>query len=433
MPRRALATVLILIVAAPAVAEEPKAWVRKNLPDVVELYKEFHRHPELSFDEKQTAARLAENLEKAGYNVTRGVGGHGVVAVLENGNGPALMLRTDLDALPVTEQTGLVYASQVKVKHPETGETGVMHACGHDIHMANLVGVARYLASNKDQWRGTLVLIGQPAEERGAGAAAMLEDGLFKRFPKPDFALALHVDAQATTGKVGYRAGYVMANVDTVNITIHGRGGHGAFPHGTIDPIVIAAKLIVDLQTIVSREIRPIDPAVVTVGSIHGGTKSNIIPDDCRLQLTVRSYTPEIRQRLLDAIRRKAKAAASSAGAPEPTIDASKEGTPALENNKDLVERLVPIFRDVVGEDNVFQSDPTMGGEDFSRYGLAGVPIFMYRLGTVDPKRMAGYERSKQSPPSLHSPLYYPDAEATLATGISTMSAAVLELLPVQD
>ena len=418
-----------LCATSPLRADDVHDWVKDNLPEIVELYREFHRNPELSFEEKETAARLADNLESAGYEVTRGVGGHGVVALLKNGEGPTLMLRADLDALPVTEQTGLVYASKIKVKHATVGETGVMHACGHDIHITNLIGVGRYMAQHKDRWSGTLMLIGQPAEERGAGATAMLKDGLFKRFPKPDLALALHVDAQAATGKVGYRAGYVMANVDSVEITIIGRGGHGAFPSATIDPIVIAARLILDLQTIVSRETKPIDPAVVTVGSIHAGTKSNIIPGECQLQLTVRSYTPEVRKLVLEAIRRKAKAAAASSGAPEPKIEMSDSFTPALENDRELVERVVPVFKKVLGDDNVFEAEQSMGGEDFGQYGLAGVPIFMYRLGSVDPKRLEGYKRIEQPPPSLHSPVYYPDAEATLSTGIITMSAAALELL----
>lgn len=418
-----------LCATSPLRADDVHDWVKDNLQEIVELYRAFHRNPELSFEEKETAARLADNLESAGYEVTRGVGGHGVVALLKNGDGPTLMLRADLDALPVTEQTGLVYGSKVKVKHATAGETGVMHACGHDIHIANLIGVGRYMAQHEDRWSGTLMLIGQPAEERGAGATAMLKDGLFKRFPKPDLALALHVDAQAATGKVGYRAGYVMANVDSVEITIIGRGGHGAFPSATIDPIVIAARLILDLQTIVSRETKPIDPAVVTVGSIHAGTKSNIIPSECQLQLTVRSYTPEVRKLVLDAIRRKAKAAAASSGAPEPKIEMSDSFTPALRNDRELVERVVPVFKKVLGDDNVFEAEQSMGGEDFGQYGLAGVPIFMYRLGSVDPKRLEGYVRVEQPPPSLHSPVYYPDAEATLSTGIITMSAAALELL----
>jgi amidohydrolase len=410
-------------------AAEPTAWVQGNLPALFELYQHFHRHPELSFQEETTAARLAEELGSAGFKVHTGIGGHGVVALLENGPGPCVMVRTDLDALPVTEATDLVYASQVKVAGEDGQPTGVMHACGHDIHITNLVGVARYLASHRDRWSGTLMLIGQPAEERGSGAKAMLDDGLFTRFPKPDYALALHVDASLATGRVGYRAGYALANVDSVDIKLHGRGGHGAYPHATIDPIVMAARLILDLQTIVSREVRPIDPAVVTVGAIHAGTKHNVIPNDCHLQITIRSYTDEVRKHLLGAIERKAKAVAAGAGAPEPEITVS-EGTPAMFNDEPLVERIVPVFRRMLGDERVESSEPSMGGEDFSQYGLAGVPIFMYRLGSVDAQRLAGYARVGQSPPSLHSPLYYPDAEPTLSTGIATMCAAVLELMP---
>lgn len=432
---RLLLTCLCLcVLAGPAFprarAADPAEWAAAHSGELFELYCEFHRHPELSLLEEQTARRLADAWEAAGYEVTRNVGGHGVVGWLDNGPGPCLMLRCDLDALPVTEQTGLVYASQVThVDEEEQDASGVMHACGHDIHMTNLVGVAQFLATHRDAWSGRLLLIGQPAEERGQGAAAMLDDGLFERFPKPDFALALHVDAELETGKVGYRAGYALANVDSVDIRLIGRGGHGAHPHTTIDPIVQAAHLVLDLQSIVSREVDPLQPAVVTVGSIHGGTKHNIIGDHCHLQITVRSYTDEVRQHLLDAIRRKALAVAASHDAPEPTIEIT-DGTPALYNNDELVARIVPVFREVLGEDNVVQSDQSMGGEDFSRYGLAGVPIFMYRLGSVLPERLAGYERVEESPPSLHSAVYYPDAEPTLVTGVTTMSAAVLDLLP---
>ena len=262
------------------------------------------------------------------------------------------MLRTDLDALPVTEQTGADYASTVSVEQPEGGRTGVMHACGHDIHMTSLVGTARFLAANRDRWSGTLMLVGQPAEERGAGAAAMLKDGLFTRFPKPDFALALHVSGDLATGKVSYRTGYALANVDSVDITMKGRGGHGSAPHTTIDPVVLAAELVVSLQTLVSREVNPIDAAVVTVGSIHGGTKHNIIGDECKLQLTVRSYKAEVRKQLLDGIRRKAKAVAQGAGAPEPEVTFS-EGTPSLYNDEDLASRVVPVFERLLGKDNI--------------------------------------------------------------------------------
>lgn len=410
-------------------AETPRAWVKDNLKDVVELYHHFHTHPELSFHEKETAARLAKEWEAVGAKVTTGVGGHGVVGILANGDGPTLMLRTDLDALPVTEQTGLGYASKVKVINPDDGtETGVMHACGHDIHIANIIGVARYMAANKDLWSGTLMMIGQPAEERGAGAKAMLEDGLFERFPKPDFAVALHVDSSSATGTVGYRAGYALANVDSVDITCRGRGGHGAYPHTTIDPIVQAAQLVMALQTIVSREIKPLEPAVITVGSIHGGKKHNIIADECHLQITVRSYSDEVRKQLLAGIQRKAKGVAISMNAPEPVVKIS-EGTPSLFNDEELAARVGKVLTQVVGEENVSEAEPSMGGEDFSRYGKAGVPILMYRLGAVDARRLDRFKALGTPPPSLHSPLFYPDADATLATGLETMSNIALDLL----
>jgi hippurate hydrolase len=421
--------VLLACCASTRAGEDPKAWVDKHVGEVVEVYHWFHQHPELSFEEKETGERLASELKAVGAEVTTEFGGHGVVAILSNGPGPRIMLRTDLDALPVTEKTGLVYASKVTAKTEDGQTSGVMHACGHDIHISNQIGVARYLAANKDRWSGTVMFIGQPAEEKGGGAQAMLAAGLFTKFPKPSAALALHVDSQMATGKVGYRVGQTHANVDSVDIIVRGRGGHGAYPSLTIDPIVEAARLVMDLQTIVSRELKAIDPAVITVGAIHGGTKHNIIGDTCHLQLTVRSYTPEVRKHLLEAIRRKALATAASSGAPEPSIEFS-DGTPAVFNDAKLIERLLPTFRRVVGESNVVEVDPTMGGEDFSEYGLAGVPIFMFRLGSVDAQRLAGFKRLNQTAPTLHSPDYYPDAEAALSTGIAVMSSAVLELLP---
>ena len=427
--RSAAALAFIAITGSFCRAETPKAWVKENLGDVVKLYHHFHANPELSFHEKETAARLAKEWEAVGVKVTAGVGGHGVVGILENGEGPTLMLRTDLDALPVTEQTGLGYASKVKVINPDDGtETGVMHACGHDIHIANIAGVARYMAANKDKWRGTLMMIGQPAEERGAGAKAMLEDGLFEQFPKPDFAVALHVDSSHPTGTVGYLAGYALANVDSVDITCRGRGGHGAYPHTTIDPIVQAAQLVMAIQTIVAREVKPLEPAVITVGSIHGGKKHNIIADECQLQLTVRSYSDEVRKQLLEAIQRKAKGIAISMNAPEPEVKIS-EGTPSLFNDEDLAARAGKVLTAVVGMENVTEAEPSMGGEDFSRYGKAGVPILMYRVGAVDARRLDRFKALGTPPPSLHSPLFYPDAEATLATSLETMCSIALDLL----
>jgi amidohydrolase len=424
-----LAYSLLALPGSPARAETPAQWVTKNLADLQGLYEHFHAHPELSFQEEQTATRLAEELGKLGLPVTTQVGKFGVVAQIKNGTGPTVMIRTDLDALPVTENTGLPYASRVKAKDKQGNDVGVMHACGHDIHITCLIGTARYLATHKEQWRGTVLLIGQPAEEIGAGALAMLQDGLFQRFPKPDYALAWHVDSGMAAGKVGYRGGYFLANVDSVDIIMQGKGGHGAYPHKTIDPIVQAAQLVVDLQTIVSRENAPLDPAVVTVGSIRGGSKHNIIPDTCRLQLTVRSYTAEVRAKLLEAIQRKARAVAAGAGAAPPVIEFS-DATPATRNDERLVEQVVPSLVRALGKENVIPVEPSMGGEDFSQYGLAGVPIFMFRIGSVSPERIEQYDREKRTLPSLHSPEYFPTPQPTITTGVISMTAAVLDLLP---
>ena len=411
-----------------ASAETLADWLSKQTPQLTQLYGGLHQTPELSFQEEKTAARMAELMRELGLEVTPNIGGHGVVAVLKNGEGRTLLLRADMDALPIAEETGLAYASQVRVRDKRGATVGVMHACGHDMHMTNLVGTVRYLASHRDQWQGTLIAIFQPAEERGAGAKAMLADGLLKRFPRPDFALAMHVAADSPVGTVGYLAGYALANVDSVNITVRGRGGHGAFPETTVDPIVIAARLVLDLQTIVSREIAPIEPAVITVGSIHGGTKHNIIGDECKLQLTVRSYSPKVRKQLIAAIRRKTLAAAQSADAPEPKITTT-EGTPALFNDPKLVERLIPVLEKSLGKQNVNETEPSMGGEDFGRIGRAGVPILMLKLGTISQQRLDGYEKAGTPPPSLHSPKYFPDPAASIVAGVTTLTTAALELL----
>lgn len=416
----------------PAIAAEPaagiEAWVGGQLQSLLALYCHLHAHPEVSLAEKATAERFATELRTAGLEVTPEVGGHGVVGVLANGAGPTLMLRADLDALPVTEKTGLPYASTVTTKDAAGREVGVMHACGHDIHMTSVIAAARYLAAHRPDWRGTLLVIGQPAEERGLGARAMLEDRLFDRFPRPSFALALHVDAALAAGRVGVRAGYALANTDSVDITVNGRGGHGAYPEKTIDPIVQAAELVLALQTIVSREVKPTEPAVITVGSIHGGTKHNVIDDSCRLQLTVRSYSDAVRKQLFAAIERKARGIAASYGAPDPVI-AVTEGTPALANDEALTARIGDVFRRTLGDARVALAEQSMGGEDFGRFGRAGVPILMYRLGTIEPGRLARHEDRGQDLPSLHSPLFYPDPEPTLTTGAVTMILASLELL----
>jgi hippurate hydrolase len=414
--------------AAQAQSVTPKAWTAANIDALVDFYRQLHQSPELSFHEVQTAAKLAGELRAAGATVSEKVGGTGVVAIMDNGPGKVLLVRADMDALPVAEQTGLPYSSKVRVKEESGATVGVMHACGHDIHMTSLVGVARYLASQKGQWAGKVVFICQPAEERGSGASAMLADGLLTKFPRPDFGVALHVASEYPTGSVRYLSGYANANVDSVDITIKGRGGHGAQPDTAIDPIVIAARLVLDLQTIVSREMKPIEPAVVTVGAIQGGTKHNIIPEECRLQLTVRSYSPKVRQALADAIRRKAAAAAASSGAPAPEIKFS-EGTPSLYNDPELTSRVTDILRRALGDTNVVQGEPTMGGEDFSQYGLAGVPISMFRIGAVNQARLDEYASRKEPPPPLHSPQFYPDAKETLSTGVPALAAVVLDLL----
>lgn len=403
-------------------------WLDEQLPGLLETYRWLHTHPELSLQEKETAAFVAQAWRDSGFEITTGVGGNGVVGLLRNGPGPTLMLRCDLDALPVTEQTQLPYASTRKVELASGAVAGVMHACGHDVHMTNLIATARYLADHRDDWSGTLMVIAQPAEELGAGAKAMLEDGLFDRFAKPDFAIALHCNGSKAVGQIGMRAGYALANVDSVDIIVKGRGGHGSKPHTTIDPIVQAAYLVVDLQTIVSREVSPIDPAVVTVGAIQGGTKHNIIGDTCLLQLTVRSYSDDVRAKVLGAIERKARAVAQSFNAPEPEVKIS-QGTPSLKNDEDLAARLKPVFQNTIGAQNVIEEDPSMGGEDFSRYGRAGVPILMYWLGTVAQNRLDRFESLGVPPPSLHSGKYYPDIEPSLRVGVATMTAAALDLL----
>ena len=420
---------LLLIGASHARGDDLPQWLDANMADLVKVYQHFHQHPELSFHEEQTAARLAEELKHAGFETTTGVGGHGVVALLKNGDGPTVMFRCDLDALPVTEETGLAYASTVTTKNDEGVTVGVMHACGHDIHITNLIAIARYLASHRDQWQGTLMLIGQPAEERVDGAVGMLRDGLYTRFPKPQFALALHVDSELAAGKVGFRAGYALANSDACDITLKGRGGHGSKPEACIDPIIQAAQLVVDLQSIVSREVSPLEPAVVTVGAIHGGTKHNIIPDTCHLKLTIRSYSPEVRKQLRSAIERKAQAVAASHRAPAPEV-VFDEGTSAVFNDEGLVARVVGGFVGELGKEHVVPAERVMGAEDFGEYATGGVPIFMFRLGTVPAAKLAEYQQAGTPPPSLHSSKYFSDPEPSLRTGLRASVAAIKELMP---
>jgi hippurate hydrolase len=414
--------------------DEIRTRANQEYVSLEQLYKHLHANPELSFHEEKTAARIAEELSKAGYTVTAGVGKHGVVGVLKNGAGPTILVRTDLDALPVTENTGVEYASTVRVQDDQNNEVGVMHACGHDVHMTSFIGTARLLSQLKNQWRGTLVFIGQPAEERGGGARAMLKDGLFTKFPKPDYCVAWHVASELPAGTVGYCEGYALANVNSVDITIRGVGGHGAYPHTTKDPIVIAAETIMMLQTIVSREMKPIDPAVVTVGSIHGGTKHNIISDEVHLQLTVRSYSDHAREQTLKSIERISRGVAIAAGVPEnrlPIVTVADEFTPSTHNDPALVKRMAASMQAILGADKVVAKEPVMGGEDFGEYGRTPekIPVAILWLGSIAPERAQESARSGKTLPSLHSNEFAPLPEPAIKTGVTAMTAAVLDLL----
>lgn len=428
MSLRTILIPLILAAGASVSFGDDEAWLAANQEKLLALYTDLHAHPELSFQEKETAARVAKELKAAGAEVTTGVGKLGVVGVLKNGAGKTVLVRSDMDALPVTEATGLTYASKVTTKDDEGNAVGVMHACGHDMHMTCLVGVARWLNDHRDRWSGTVVLIGQPAEERVGGAKEMLADGLYTRFPKPDYALALHVAHDLETGKIGYRSGPAMASSTSVDIIVRGKGGHGAMPHNTVDPIVLAAALILDMQTIVSREVKPIDPAVITVGSIHGGTKHNIIPGEVHMQLTLRAFKDDVRDHLIEGIKRRATALAKAHRAPPPVVEIS-DGTPATINSPALVAQVVPFLTRELGEANVEEVEPTMGAEDFGLFGQGGVPTFMFRLGTIPPAKIAAAKSKDEPLPSLHSSLYFPDPVPSLRIGVRAMSSAVVGLL----
>jgi amidohydrolase len=414
-----------------------------ELPSLLAIYKDVHSHPELSGHEEQTSAMVAKELRAVGCEVTEKFGqydkpnlkSYGVIGVMKNGRGPLVLVRTDLDALPVEEETGLPYASKVVAKNDEGKEVHVMHACGHDAHISAFIGTARALQQLKEQWKGTIMFVAQPAEETGNGARALLKAGLYNRFGKPDFALGFHDNAFLETGKIGVTEGYTYANVDSVDVTVRGVGGHGAYPHKTKDPIVLSAEMINAWQTIASRENNPIDPVVVTVGSIHGGTKHNIISDEVKMQLTVRTYKGEVRDRVLGAIDRIAKGCASAAGVPPeraPIVNVLKDQfTPATYNNPELTKRLVGVWRKVLGAENVEGTDPTMGGEDFSEYSLPdhSVPAVDFHIGAVDPAKIAESKKSGASLPSLHSSKFAPIPEPTIRVGIVGMTSAVLELM----
>jgi hippurate hydrolase len=425
--------------------QNPQQLADAELPSLLTIYKDVHSHPELSTQEQRTSALLAKELKAARCDVTENVGKYekaaekcyGVVGLMKNGDGPVVLVRTDLDALPVQEETGLPYASTVVSKNEMGDEVHVMHACGHDIHVATLIGVARALAKLKDQWHGTIVFVGQPAEELGTGARAMLRDGLYTRWPKPNYALGFHDKADLEIGHIGVTEGYMSANVDSVDVTVHGIGGHGAYVHRTKDPIVLAAEIINQWQTIASRETNPLDPIVVTVGSIHGGTKHNVIPNEVKMQLTVRTYKAEVRERVLAAIERIAKGCATAAGLPldkMPTVDVLRDHfAAAMYSNPELTKRLVAVWKKALGDQNVEMVDPTMGGEDFSEYGLLpehSIPTVNFHVGAVDPAKIAESKKTGAAPlPTLHSSKFAPVPEPTIRTGIVAMTAAVLDLM----
>ena len=418
---RAFVVALFLPIAG--LLAQDAAWFAKHQPALDELYRHLHQHPELSFHENKTAARMAQELKALGLQVTEQVGGTGVVAVLQRGLGPVGLLRADMDALPVAEETGLPYASTVRAVSAEGRAIGAMHACGHDLHMTCLLGAAQYLVQHPESFSGTLVFQLQPAEERAGGMKAMLADGLLTRFPRPAWAIALHTAHDLQHDQVGLCVGFAMANVDSCDITLFGKGGHGASPHLTIDPIVMAAQLILDLQTIVSREIDPIEPCVVTVGAIHGGNKHNIVPDTCQLQATVRSYTAPVRDKMLAAIERKAKAVAASFGAKEPKVEFS-EHTPALHNHAALSATVRTGLVAALGEASVKDVPAMMGAEDFGRLRMEDVPLCMFRLGTIEPERLAKLQ-SAGDVPGLHSARYYPDYEVAIRTGVRAIVGAL--------
>ncbi|KRB79838.1 peptidase M20 [Sphingomonas sp. Root710] len=422
LPLIALATMLS---PAPAYADPLQQAIAADMPSLIAIYRDLHANPELGFKETRSAGIMAAEAKKAGFEVTIGVGGTGVVAVMKNGPGPVLMLRADMDALPVTEATGVPYASRTK---------GVMHACGHDTHMTSWIGIARRMAAMKSSWSGTLVMIGQPAEEIGSGARAMLKDGLFTRFPKPDVAIAFHDSASLPAGTIGVVDGYIMANVDSVDVLVKGVGGHGAYPHLAKDPIVIASRIVTTLQTLISRETDPLASGVVTVGSFQAGTKHNIIPPEARLQITVRSYEPEVRQHLLDGIDRIAKAEAMAAGMPDdalPVVTRTDDNTPATFNTHDITGKLTGLFVTRFGQDRVRTTKPQMGGEDFSRYYLADKSIqsMLFWVGGVPKDKWDAAKGDITRLPSIHSPFWAPDAEAVISTAVDAMTSAAMSVL----
>jgi amidohydrolase len=437
MRRLLLSAAAGLALAAPAGAASgldvpaTRAAVDKILdaeyPGLDALYKDIHAHPELGFQETRTAALLAAKMRAIGFEVTEHVGKTGVVAVYRNGPGPTILVRTELDALPMEEKTGLPYASKAQADWRGT-RTFVDHACGHDIHMASWVGTAQALVKLKDRWHGTLVFIGQPAEEVVGGARAMLADGLFTRFPKPDYGFALH-DGPMGYGQVFYRPGVLTSNVDSIEITFHGRGGHGARPQTTIDPVLIAARFVVDVQALVSREKDPQAAGVISIGAINGGSAGNIIPDQVTVRGTIRDFDPATREKLTSGVARVAKAEAMMAGAPEPTIEVGGERVDSVVNDEALTARTVPVFKAAFGANAIFQPEPATPSEDYSEFVKAGLPSFFFNIGVYDPAQVAAAAAKGQSMPSNHSPQFAPVPEPTIRTGVEAMTLAVMNVM----
>lgn len=424
----AVASALGVVLTGPRAVAAPGE-VDAAYPKAYALYVDLHQHPELSSVETQTAAKLAAQLRALGYKVTEHVGGTGVVAVMENGPGKTVMLRTELDALPVEEKTGLPYASKVRAKDPAGVDVPVGHMCGHDVHMSALVATAGIMARSRDSWHGTLMLIGQPAEETVGGAKGMISDGLFSRFPRPDVAVALHVGNEQPAGKVGVASGTFDSNADSVRITLYGKGGHGSAPHTTVDPIVMAARTILALQTIAAREVKPGEFAVVTVGYIKAGTKNNIIPDQAELGLTVRTYKDEVRKQVLAAITRIANAEAQAAGAPRPPLIENYETTDSVYNDPALAQRMRAALERALGHDNVVTQEPITASEDFSMFVEQGIPGFYLSLGGADPQKYAEAKASGTHLPSNHSSLFAPDIDPALHTAITAEVAMLRDLL----
>ena len=428
-----LAAAAIAILATPAGAASLADAIKADMPELMTLYRDLHANPELSMQEVRTPAKLATEVRKLGFQVTEHVGKTGVVAVMKNGPGPVLMLRADMDALPVTEQTGLPFASKVRGTSRSGIETGIMHACGHDPHVASWLGTARRLAAMKDQWSGTVVMVLQPGEETVEGAEAMLRDGLYTRFPKPDYLLAFHDAASLPAGKIGITPRYALASVDSVNITVHGVGGHGAYPHTTLDPIVLGSRIVGALQTLVSRDNNPFEPAVVTVGSFHAGTKNNIISDEAKLGLTVRSYPLEVQTKLVEGIRRVVRGEAIAAGVPEdrmPEVTIS-ERAPSTFNTDAFSNRLRTLFSGHFGADRVVETKPIMASEDFSQFWQADKTkeAVIFWVGGTPKAKWDAVNGDESKLPSLHSPFWAPEAETVISTATEAMTLAALDVL----